>query len=84
VRTLVRPDELLRTDLLGLIERYTGDLDGRDVTVSEGVATVQRTHGTPEVSVEMEEGALRTLASTVRGIADVRVLPAAPPASAHA
>lgn len=83
MRTLVRPDELLRTDLLGLIERYTGDLDGWDVTVSEGVATVQRTHGIPEVSAETEEGALRTLAGTVRGIAGVRVLRAAPSASAH-
>jgi CBS domain-containing protein len=76
VRTLIRPDEELRADLLRVIESYTGDRDGWDVTVSEGVATIQRARGTPEVPAETEEVALRTLARTVRGIVRVHVLPA--------
>jgi len=76
VRTLIRPDEELRADLLRVIESYTGDRDGWDVTVSQGVATIQRTRGTPEGPAETEEVALRTLARTVRGIVGVHVLPA--------
>ena len=81
LRTLVRPDVHLRADLLRLIESYTGEPDCWNVTVSEGVATIQRTHGTPEVSADTEEGALRALARTVSGIVDVRVHPAVPSTS---
>lgn len=76
LRTLARPDEQLRADLLGLIESYAGDPDCWNVTVSDGVATIQRTQGTPEVSAETEDGVLRALARTVRGIVGIRVLPA--------
>jgi len=36
LRTLVRPGEQLRSDLLRLIEPCTGDLDSWNVTVTEG------------------------------------------------
>lgn len=81
LRTLIRPDEQLRADLLRLVEGYTGELDCWDVTVSEGVATIQRTQGSPEVSAEAEEGALRALARTVSGIVGVRVQAATDAAS---
>lgn len=74
LRALVRPDEVLRQDLLRLVEVYTGDLDSWDVRVTEGVATVRRTRGTPEVPVEVEDRALRSLAHTVAGVVSVRVL----------
>jgi CBS domain-containing protein len=73
LRTLVRPDEQLRTDLLRLVEGYTGELDSWDVSVSEGIATVRRIRGTPEGSAEIEAKALRALARTVSGIVGVRV-----------
>ncbi|WP_448624942.1 CBS domain-containing protein [Geodermatophilus sp. URMC 64] len=78
VRTLVRPDEQLRADLLRLIESYTGEPGCWNVAVSEGVATIQRTRGTPEVPAETEKDALSTLARTVSGIVGVRGLPAVP------
>jgi len=84
VRTLVRPDEQLRADLLRLIGSYTGDLGCWTVAVTEGVATIRRTHGTPEASAEIEEGALRALARSVRGLVGVRVLPAVPLTSPRA
>jgi CBS domain-containing protein len=74
LRALARPDDQLRADLLRLIADYAGRLDGWDVTVREGVATVQRPRGT----ADSDDGALRTLARTVRGIVGVRVLPARP------
>ncbi|MBB3083621.1 CBS domain-containing protein [Geodermatophilus sabuli] len=77
LRTLIRSDDELRADLLRLVEGYTGDLDCWDVSVSEGIATVRRTGGTPGGSAETEAGALRALARTVSGIIGVRVVPAA-------
>ena len=77
LRTLVRPDEELRRELLRLVEGYTGDLDAWHVTVHEGVATIQRVRGVPQVSVSTEERALTALARTVGGILSVRVLPPA-------
>jgi CBS domain-containing protein len=76
LRTLIRTDEQLRTDVLGLVESYTGDIGSWDVTVSEGAATIRRTRGTPEGSAETEAGALRALALTVCSIVGVQVLPA--------
>jgi CBS domain-containing protein len=76
LRTLIRTDEQLRTDVLRLVESYTGDLGSWDVTVSEGAATIRRTRGTPEGSAETEARALRALARTVSGIVGVQVLPA--------
>jgi CBS domain-containing protein len=80
LRTLVRSDEQLRTDLLGLVAAYTGEPDSWDVTVAEGVATVRRTRGRPEGPPGSEEAAVRALAATVTGIVGVRVAPSAAPA----
>ncbi len=74
LRALVRPDEVLRQDVLRLVEGYTGELGDWDVRVTEGVATIRRTRGTPEVSTDVEDRALRTLAHTVAGVISVRVL----------
>jgi CBS domain-containing protein len=74
LRALVRADDVLRQDVLRLVEGYTGDLGCWDVQVTEGVATIRRTRGTPEVSTEVEDRALRTLAHTVAGVISVRVL----------
>ena len=74
LRTLVRPDEVIRADVLRLVEDYTGDLDSWDVTVADGMLTIRRTRGAPQVSREVEEHALRALASTVAGVVDTRVL----------
>jgi CBS domain-containing protein len=71
---LVRPDDEIRGDLLRLVEGYTGNPGCWDVLVTEGVATVERTGGTPEVPVAVEERALRALAHTVAGVVSVRVL----------
>ncbi|WP_141437108.1 CBS domain-containing protein [Blastococcus aggregatus] len=74
LRALVRPDEALRDDLLRLVEEYTGDLDSWDVAVTEGMATIRRTRGAPDVSADVEDRALRTLAHTVGGVIGVRIL----------
>jgi CBS domain-containing protein len=73
LRALVRPDDVLRTDLLRLVEGYTGESGSWQVEVTEGVATVRRTTGAPEVSAAVEERALRALAHTVPGVIAVRV-----------
>jgi CBS domain-containing protein len=75
LRALVRSDEEIRSDLLHLVEGYTGDLDAWDVAVSEGMATIRRTHGPPQVSDEVEERALRELGTTVAGVVGVQVAP---------
>ena len=72
---LVRPDPEIRRDLLRLVEGYTGDPGCWDVEVTEGVATVGRTRGTPDVPAQVEERALRSLAQTVPGVVSVRILP---------
>jgi hypothetical protein len=73
LRTLVRPDADIRADVLQLVEGYTGDLGAWDVAVIEGTATIRRTRGAPQVSAEVEAGALRSLAATVGGVVGVRV-----------
>ena len=83
LRALVRPDEVLRLDVLRLVEGYTGDLGCWDVEVTEGVATIRRTEGAPDVSPEVEERALRTLAHTVAGVIGVLVLRGADAAAEH-
>jgi CBS domain-containing protein len=70
---LVRPDAEIRHDLLRLVEGYTGDLGCWEVSVLEGVASVRRTRGRPEVSAQVEERALRALARTVAGVVSVRI-----------
>jgi CBS domain-containing protein len=72
---LVRPDPDIRHDLLRLVEGYTGDPGSWDVTVVEGMATIRRTRGTPEVSTQVEDRALRSLAHTVPGVVGVQILP---------
>ncbi|MGY1631159.1 HPP family protein [Geodermatophilus sp. SYSU D01186] len=79
LRTLVRPDAEIRHDLLHLVEGYTGSVDAWAVAVADGVATIQRTRGTPDPSPEVEERALSELARTVGGVVSVRVLPAEAP-----
>ena len=78
LRTLVRPDPGICSDVLRLVEAYTGDLGSWDVRVTEGVTTVRRTHGAPEVSSGVEEFALQRLVRTVPGVVAVHVLPAVP------
>lgn len=75
LRTLVRPDDAIRGDVLSLVEGYTGEPGSWEVTVVEGSVTVRRAHGSPQVSTEVEERALRALAATVGGVIGVRVLP---------
>ena len=74
LRTLVRPDTDIRRDVLRLVEGYTGDLGAWDIVVTEGMTTIQRTRGLPQVSAEVEERAVRALATTVGGVVGVRVL----------
>lgn len=74
LRALVRPDDAIRSDVLSLVEGYTGEPGSWEVTVFEGGVTVRRTHGTPQVSPQVEERALRALATTVGGVIGVRVL----------
>jgi CBS domain-containing protein len=71
---LVRPDAVIRHDLLRLVEGYTGDLGCWDIRVTEGIASIERTRGVPEVSAQVEERALRSLAHTVAGVVSVRIV----------
>ncbi|MGY1841523.1 MULTISPECIES: CBS domain-containing protein [unclassified Modestobacter] len=43
LRTLVRSDDEVATDVLRLVEAYTGELAGWSVTAADGVVTVART-----------------------------------------
>jgi CBS domain-containing protein len=79
LRALIRPDEQIRHDLLRLVEGYTGDLDSWSISVADGLATIQRTRGTPEPSAEVEERALAALARTIGGVVSVQVLTAEDP-----
>jgi len=72
LRTLARPDDQLRGDLLRRIADYAGRLDGWQVAVREGVATIRRPGGGPG----SDDDALRTLARTVPGVVAMRVIPA--------
>ncbi|MGY1695333.1 HPP family protein [Geodermatophilus sp. SYSU D00814] len=73
--TLVRPDDDVRSELLRLVEAYTGEPDAWDVDVRDGVAEVRRLRGEPPGPEGTEEGALTALARTVGGVVAVRVLP---------
>ena len=74
LRALVRPDDVIRHELLRLVEGYTGELGYWDVDVEEGVATVRRTRGRSETPAEVEQRALRALAHTVPGVVAVRIV----------
>ena len=78
LRALVRSDESIRSAIIELVERYTGEVGCWDVDVTDGAATIRRTRGVPDGGPAVEEGALRTLALTVGGIVAVQVLPAGP------
>jgi CBS domain-containing protein len=84
LRTLVRADADIRTDVQRLVEGYTGDLGCWDVQVAEGVTTVRRARGVPEVSRAVEEFTLERLVTTVPGVVAVHVLPAVPATPSHA
>jgi CBS domain-containing protein len=73
LRALVRPDGEIRSDVLRLVEGYTGDLGAWEVVVTEGMVTIRRTHGEAQVSTEVEERALWALATTIAGVIGVRV-----------
>jgi CBS domain-containing protein len=75
LRALVRPDESIRSDIVQLAERYTGEGGCWDVVVTDGAATIRRTRGGPDGGPVLEAGALRALAQTVGGVVAVRVLP---------
>ena len=83
LRTLVRPDPEIRDDALRLVEAYTGDLGCWDVRVTEGVTTVRRTQGAPEVSRAVEDFALERLLVAVPGVIAVHVLPRAGATEPH-
>jgi hypothetical protein len=76
--TLVRSDEDLRDELVGLVENYTGEPDAYQVSVEEGVATVRRVTGSPSPSADAEERALGEIARTVGGIVAIRATATAP------
>ncbi|MGY1739611.1 MULTISPECIES: CBS domain-containing protein [unclassified Blastococcus] len=78
LRALVRTDPQIRTELLDLVERYTGETGAWEVAVTEGVATVRRTSGASLDPPGTEERALTALARTVGGVVAVEVLPPAP------
>lgn len=78
LRTLVRSDTMIRADVLQLVEGYTGDMDAWDIHVADGMVTIRRVKGAPQVSREVEDRALRALASTVGGVVDVRVVSGEP------
>jgi hypothetical protein len=64
--------------VLRVVDEYTGELGTFDVGVTEGMVTISRTRGAPQVSRDVEERALRALATTVGGVVDVHVVSPAP------
>jgi CBS domain-containing protein len=78
LRGLVRSDDSIRTDLLRVVEDYTGELGCWDIAVAAGVATVRRAAGAPGISARVEDRALVELASTVGGVVSIRVLTSLP------
>jgi hypothetical protein len=78
LRGLVRPDDSIRTDLLRVVEDYTGELGCWDIVVTTGEATIRRETGAPGISARVEDRALVELAATVGGVVSVRILPNLP------
>jgi CBS domain-containing protein len=78
MRGLVRPDDSIRTDLLNVVEDYTGELGCWDIVVTAGEATIRRAAGSPGISARVEDRALMELATTVGGVVSVLVLPSLP------
>src|SRR5690349_1124055 len=77
-RDVVPADGDIRTDIVRRVEGYTGDVGCWDVRVSEGVATVRRAWGAPQISRAVKEFALERLARTVPGVVAVHILPSSP------
>jgi CBS domain-containing protein len=75
LRSLGRPDDSIRADLVLIVEDYTGEKGCWDIRVTEGVATIRRTSGAPEGPTGVEVRALQELAATVGGVVSLRVLP---------
>jgi CBS domain-containing protein len=73
LRALVRSDDVIRQDLLHLVEGYTGEPGNWEVDVTEGMATVRRIRGAAETTAEVEDRAIRALAHTVPGVVSARV-----------
>lgn len=73
LRTLIRDDDAVRSDVVALLEDYTGEPGAFAVTVQDGAATVTRTRGTPDVSAAVEHRALDSLTRTVTGVLSVEV-----------
>jgi CBS domain-containing protein len=70
---LVRPDDDLRDELLGLIDSYSGEPGAYDVQVYDGAANVRRLTGRPQPSAAVEEQAITEIARTVGGIVSAQV-----------
>jgi CBS domain-containing protein len=78
LRTLVRPDEEIASDVLRLVEAYTQEFGGWTVTVSDGVATVRRCRDSGEPDAPDRDDvdrAVQTLTQTVPGVVAARVPP---------
>lgn len=75
LRTLVRPDEEIRADVLRLVEGYTQEIGGWTVDVADGVATVQRSRATTDTEGGRRavDAAVATLARTVPGVVAAHV-----------
>jgi CBS domain-containing protein len=71
--TLVRPDPEVRSELLALIEAYTGEPGAYAAEVVDGVATIRRVAGSPQPSAAAEERAVGEIARTVGGVSHARI-----------
>ena len=76
LRSLVRPDEEIRADVLRLVEAYTGELGAWDVAVTDGVTDVRRWRDTGGATTDERlavDHAVETLARTVPGVVTAHV-----------
>jgi CBS domain-containing protein len=77
LRTLVRADDQIASDVRHLVEAYTGGFDDWTVAVTEGVATLSPRTGAPAGATgpdaASEERAVLTLARTVPGVVHARI-----------
>ncbi len=79
LRTLVRPDDEIASDVRHLVEAYTGRSDGWTIEVAEGVVTLDRSPGAAAAGPAGEDTgdgrAVLTLARTVPGVVLARLAP---------
>jgi CBS domain-containing protein len=82
LRTLVRPDAEIATDVRRLVEAYTGGFDDWTVVVADGSVTLSPRTGAPAGATGPdaagEERAVLTLARTVPGVVHARIERPAP------